>query len=97
MLKLAGEFRALNATQKRAFAAAFLGWMLDGFDFTILALIVAVVGGLGSVAGAFLAGVLLGIVSTVSAFYIGQYITTIVLLAATALTIVMRPRGLLGR
>jgi branched-chain amino acid transport system permease protein len=68
-----------------------------GFDFTILALIVAVVGGLGSVAGAFLAGVLLGIVSTVSAFYIGQYITSIVLLAAAALTIVLRPRGLLGR
>jgi branched-chain amino acid transport system permease protein len=68
-----------------------------GFDFTILALIVAVVGGLGNVAGAFLAGVLLGIVSTVSAFYIGQYITTIVLLAAAALTIVVRPRGLLGR
>jgi branched-chain amino acid transport system permease protein len=68
-----------------------------GFDFTILALIVAVVGGLGSVAGAFLAGVLLGIVSTVSAFYIGQYVTTIVLLAAAALTIVARPRGLLGR
>jgi branched-chain amino acid transport system permease protein len=68
-----------------------------GFDFTILALIVTVVGGLGSVAGAFLAGVLLGIVSTVSAFYIGQYITTIVLLAAAALTIVIRPRGLLGR
>ncbi|HZD37063.1 MAG TPA: branched-chain amino acid ABC transporter permease [Actinomycetes bacterium] len=68
-----------------------------GFNFTILALIVAVVGGLGNVAGAFLAGVLLGIVSTVSAFYIGQYITTIVLLAAAALTIVARPRGLLGR
>jgi branched-chain amino acid transport system permease protein len=68
-----------------------------GFDFTILALIVAVVGGLGNVAGAFLAGVLLGVVSTVSAFYIGQYITTIVLLAAAAATIVVRPRGLLGR
>lgn len=68
-----------------------------GFDFTILALIVAVVGGLGNVAGAFLAGVLLGIVSTVSAFYIGQYITTIVLLGAAALTILVRPRGLLGR
>ena len=68
-----------------------------GFDFTILALIVAVVGGLGNVAGAFLAGVLLGIVSTVSAYYIGQYITTIVLLGAAALTIVIRPRGLLGR
>ncbi|MGH9132467.1 MAG: branched-chain amino acid ABC transporter permease [Ilumatobacteraceae bacterium] len=68
-----------------------------GIDFTILALIVAVVGGLGSVAGAFLAGVLLGIVNTVSSFYIGSYITTIVLLLAAAVTIVVRPSGLLGR
>jgi len=55
------------------------------------------VGGLGSVAGAFLAGVLLGVVDTVSAHYIGEYITAIVLLAAAALTILVRPRGLLGR
>lgn len=67
-----------------------------GIDFTILALIVAVVGGLGSVSGAFLAGVLLGIVNTVSAYYIGSYVTTIVLLGAAALTIVARPSGLLG-
>ena len=68
-----------------------------GIDFTILALIVAVVGGLGSVSGAFLAGVLLGVVNTVSAYYIGSYITTIVLLLAAAITIVLRPAGLLGR
>jgi branched-chain amino acid transport system permease protein len=67
-----------------------------GIDFTTLALIVAVVGGLGSVTGAFLAGLLLGIVNTVSAFYIGTYVTTIILLAAAALTIVLRPTGLLG-
>jgi branched-chain amino acid transport system permease protein len=69
----------------------------EGFELTIFALIVAVVGGLGSVAGAFLAGVLLGIVNTLSAYYIGQYITTIILLGAAALTILVRPRGLLGR
>jgi branched-chain amino acid transport system permease protein len=68
-----------------------------GIDFTILALIVAVVGGLGSVSGALLAGVLLGIVNTVSSFYIGSYVTTIVLLLAAAITIVARPSGLLGR
>ena len=68
-----------------------------GFDLTINALIVTVVGGLGSVGGAFLAGVLLGIVNTVSAHYIGSYITAIVLLGAAALTILFRPRGLLGR
>jgi branched-chain amino acid transport system permease protein len=67
-----------------------------GIDFTILALIVAVVGGLGSVSGAFLAGVLLGVVNTVSSHYIGSYVTTIVLLGAAAVTIVLRPSGLLG-
>jgi branched-chain amino acid transport system permease protein len=64
---------------------------------TTLALIVAVVGGLGSVSGAFLAGLLLGIVDRLSSFYIGSYITTIVLLVCAALTILLRPSGLLGR
>ena len=68
-----------------------------GFELTTFALIVAVVGGLGSVAGAFLAGVLLGIVNTLSAHYIGEYITSVILLAAAALTLLVRPRGLLGR
>ena len=68
-----------------------------GFELTTFALIVAVVGGLGSVGGAFLAGVLLGIVNTMSAHYIGQYITSVILLGAAALTILIRPRGLLGR
>lgn len=71
--------------------------VIAGFELTTFALIVAVVGGLGSIAGAFLAGVLLGIVNTLSAHYIGQYITSVVLLVAAALTILIRPRGLLGR
>jgi branched-chain amino acid transport system permease protein len=68
-----------------------------GFELTTFALIVTVVGGLGSVAGALLAGVLLGIVNALSAHYIGQYITSVILLGAAALTILIRPRGLLGR
>lgn len=67
-----------------------------GIRLTTNALIVAVVGGLGSVGGALLAGILLGVVNTLSSFYIGTYITTIVLLTAAALTIVLRPSGLLG-
>ena len=70
--------------------------MTEGVSFTIFALIVTVVGGLGSVAGAFLAGVILGIVNTVSTFYIGTYVTYIILLGAAALTILVRPSGLLG-
>jgi branched-chain amino acid transport system permease protein len=68
-----------------------------GISFTILALIVAVIGGLGSVAGSFLAGMILGVVNTISSFYIGTYITTIVLLTAAAVTILIRPSGLLGQ
>lgn len=56
----------------------------SGIRFTTNALIVAVVGGLGSVGGALLAGVLLGVVNTLSSFYIGTYVTTIILLAAAA-------------
>ncbi|MCH7667968.1 MAG: branched-chain amino acid ABC transporter permease [Acidobacteria bacterium] len=67
-----------------------------GFEITILALLVTVVGGLGSVRGAFLAGLILGMVNAISSFYIGSYITTIILLAAAALTILLRPSGLFG-
>ncbi|MGH1491164.1 MAG: branched-chain amino acid ABC transporter permease [Acidimicrobiales bacterium] len=68
-----------------------------GVGLTIFALIVAVVGGLGSVSGAFLAGILLGIVNTMSAFYIGTFVSSIILVAAAAITILLRPQGLLGR
>jgi branched-chain amino acid transport system permease protein len=69
----------------------------DGLNLTILALIVTVVGGLGSVAGALLAGLLLGIVYMLSTFYIGAYVTFIILLVAAMAIILIRPSGLLGR
>jgi branched-chain amino acid transport system permease protein len=69
----------------------------DGTELTILALIVTVVGGLGSVAGALLAGLLLGIIYTLSQVYIGAYVTFIILLLAAMVTILIRPSGLLGR
>ncbi len=41
MLQFLREFRSLTPGQKRAFYAAFGGWMLDGFDFTILTFVLA--------------------------------------------------------
>lgn len=68
-----------------------------GFGLTVLALVVTVVGGLGSAAGALVAGVLLGVVEAVSAATLGASWTSIILLAAAALTILVRPTGVLGR
>ncbi|CAN5769748.1 branched-chain amino acid ABC transporter permease [soil metagenome] len=69
----------------------------DGTELTILALIVTVVGGLGSVAGALLAGLLLGLVYTLSQVYIGTFVTFVLLLLTAMVTILIRPSGLLGR
>ena len=41
MIQFLREFRSLTQPQKRAFLAAFFGWMLDGFDFTILTFVLA--------------------------------------------------------
>jgi branched-chain amino acid transport system permease protein len=68
----------------------------SGISITVFALIVTVVGGLGNVAGALLAGIILGIVNVVASAHIGSYISLIILLGAAAVTILIRPAGLLG-
>jgi len=67
-----------------------------GFPITVFALIVAVVGGLGSVPGALLAGILLGIINSIAASTIGTFMSLVILLVAAAVTILIRPSGLLG-
>jgi branched-chain amino acid transport system permease protein len=67
-----------------------------GFEMTVSALIVTVVGGLGSVSGALVAGIILGIVNIIAASYIGTFLSLIILLVAAAVTILIRPSGLLG-
>jgi branched-chain amino acid transport system permease protein len=68
----------------------------SGLSITVFAIIVTVVGGLGNVVGALLAGIILGIVNVIAADYIGSYISLILLLVAAAVTILIRPAGLLG-
>lgn len=67
-----------------------------GFSITVFAIIVTVVGGLGSAPGAFLAGIILGIVSSIAASSIGTFLSLVILLVVAALTILLRPAGLLG-
>ncbi len=68
----------------------------SGLSITVFALIVTVVGGLGDLPGALLAGLILGIVNAIAAALIGSYISLIILLGAAAVTILIRPAGLLG-
>jgi branched-chain amino acid transport system permease protein len=93
ILVLTGVLAALVAVTQSMVAPVGVNL---GFLWTVRALIVTVVGGLGSVGGAILAGIILGIVSTVASSTIGTVLSLVVLLVVAALTILIRPSGLLG-
>ncbi len=93
ILILSGVLAALVAVTRSMIAPVDT---TSGLSITVFALIVTVVGGLGNVVGALLAGLILGIVNVVAADLIGSYISLIVLLTAAAVTILIRPAGLLG-
>jgi branched-chain amino acid transport system permease protein len=67
-----------------------------GLQYTVIAMIVVVLGGLGSITGAMIGGVILGVVSQVVTYFqptmtfIAYYLIFIILLLA-------RPKGILGR
>jgi branched-chain amino acid transport system permease protein len=85
---------------------AALGGMLGGdvfglnpsyaFDILVYVQIVVAVAGLGTLRGSFIAALLVGIIQTVSAYYLPSYGTFILFLAVFAL-LLFRPRGLFGR
>lgn len=80
-----------------AFGAPLLGGY-PGVEWEILTLtlIVVVVGGLGSIAGAFIGSLLVGILWNVGIAYFDQY-AYFVLFAPMILVLSVRPRGLLGK
>ncbi len=64
---------------------------------TLRAFIVAILGGLGRVEGAFLGGILLGIIETLSAFYIGESYKNAIAFGLMVFMLIVKPSGLLGR
>lgn len=93
ILILSGVLAALVAVTRSMVAPVNV---TAGFGLTVNALIVTVVGGLGSVTGTLLAGIILGIISTFAAAQIGTFLSLVILLVAAAITILIRPAGLLG-
>jgi branched-chain amino acid transport system permease protein len=68
-----------------------------GFSNTVIALIVVVLGGLGSVPGSFVAGIVIGIVSMLIAGLWEPILTVPVYYAMLMVLLLVRPTGILGK
>jgi branched-chain amino acid transport system permease protein len=68
-----------------------------GFNNTVIALIVVTLGGLGSVPGSFIAGILIGIVSRLVSGYWEPLLIVPVYYAILMVLLLVRPAGLLGK
>jgi len=67
-----------------------------GIDFVLIMFVVAVMGGLGSVPGAIGAGIIIGIVETVSGYFISPAWKQGIYFLAFILVLVIRPAGIFG-
>jgi branched-chain amino acid transport system permease protein len=67
-----------------------------GLAWTLKALVVVVLAGMGSVYGAFLAGLFLGVVESLSTVWVGAEYQQVVALLLFVLVLLLRPRGLFG-
>ena len=67
-----------------------------GFEYTIIAIIVVVLGGLGSIPGSFIGGFLLGIIGSVVT-YIDPGLSLIAYYLIFILLLLVRPTGIMGR
>ncbi len=68
----------------------------DEGTWTLNAFVVVVLGGVGSPAGALIGGLLLGLVSTLTAQYLGPAFPNVTMFLVLAFLLLVRPHGLLG-
>ena len=68
-----------------------------GPGYTLLAFVIVIVGGLGSMAGALLGGVLIGLSEALAGLFITPSAKSMVSFALLILVLLFRPQGLLGR
>ena len=87
--------------------AAIAGVLLCSFNTSLMpttgsmpgikAFTAAVFGGIGSIPGAFLGGMLLGIIESLSKAYISTQLANSIVFAVLIITLLVRPAGLLGK
>ena len=66
------------------------------FEVLLLALVVVIIGGLGSMRGAFVGSLVVGLIDTFGRALIPE-LAMFIIFAPMALILVLRPRGLFGR
>jgi branched-chain amino acid transport system permease protein len=71
-------------------------WFFQGFRGGLMAFTAAVLGGIGNIYGAFLGGILIGVVAAASDFLFDPRWTQAVVFGMLILILVFRPTGLLG-
>lgn len=67
-----------------------------GFDFVLVMFVVVVLGGMGSVVGAMISGLIIGIVEVFSSYWIGQESKQAIYFLVFIAVLVVRPSGLFG-
>ena len=102
----------VNATISLTFAigsalAAVAGGLLCSFTTSLMpttgsmpgikAFTAAVFGGIGSIPGAFLGGILLGVIESLAKAYISTQLANAILFAVLIIVLLVKPSGLLGR
>jgi branched-chain amino acid transport system permease protein len=68
-----------------------------GADYTLLSFIIVIIGGLGSMPGALLGGLLVGMSEGLSAYFVTPSLKSLFSFAILILVLLVRPQGLLGR
>jgi branched-chain amino acid transport system permease protein len=98
MQALAWGLAAAGAGIAGALMALSYPWSPSvGETFGLTAFVVVTLGGFGSVPGAMYAGLIIGLIQALSAFYLGAIYKDIVVYALFAALLWFRPQGLLGK
>jgi branched-chain amino acid transport system permease protein len=69
----------------------------DGFGTTLTALMIIVLGGMGSVTGAVIAALAIGVIETLSVAYLSATLRDLLVFVLVGAVLVLRPQGLMGR
>jgi len=85
-----------------AAAGTFLLLLVDvqpylGADYTLLSFVIVIIGGLGSMPGALLGGVLVGVSEGLAAYFVAPSLKSLFSYGLLILVLLVRPQGLMGR